>query len=187
MPTRPVLPSVNRREFLATTGSLLAAPAVSGAVISPGASAAPNQPAVAPPPATAKKIPIGVFESVYKDLSLDQMLDTITAIGIEAVEVGTGGYPNSLHCPVAELLADAGKARAWKKKFDDRKVLVGAFSCHGNPVHPDPKKAQHYNEAFRHTVLLAERLEVPVIVGLSGRFSCGHDAQLGHLSLAAGI
>jgi len=168
MSKKPSLPLVSRRKFLATTGSLLAAPAVAGAVPSPVTSAVPAQPAAPSPPAAARKIPIGVFESVYANLSLDQMLDTITAIGIEAVEIGTGGYANSPRCPVAELLADTGKAKAWKKKFEDRNVLVGAFSCHGNPVHPDPKIAQHDDEAFRRTVLLAERLEVPVIVGFSG-------------------
>ena len=168
MSKKPSLPSVSRRKFLATTGSLLAAPAVAGAVPSPVTSAVPAQPAAPSPPAAARKIPIGVFESVYANLSLDQMLDTITAIGIEAVEIGTGGLANSPRCPVAELLADTGKAKAWKKKFEDRNVLVGAFSCHGNPVHPDPKIAQRDDEAFRRTVLLAERLEVPVIVGFSG-------------------
>ena len=168
MSKKPSLPSVSRRKFLATTGSLLAAPAVAGAVSSPVTRAAPAPPVDPAPAATAKKIPIGVFESVYADLSLDQMLDTITALGIEAVEVGTGGYAYSPRCPVAELLADAGKAKAWKKKFEDRNVRVGAFSCHGNPVHPDPKLAQRDAEGFRRSVLLAERLEVPVIVGFSG-------------------
>jgi sugar phosphate isomerase/epimerase len=92
----------------------------------------------------------------------------VTALGLEAMEIGTGGYPNSFHCPVAELLADPAKAKAWKKKFDDHNLRIGAFSCHGNPVHPDPKHAARDAESFQHTVLLAERLEIPVIVGFSG-------------------
>ncbi len=115
-----------------------------------------------------RKIPIGVFDPVYQDLSLEAMLDKITALGLEAVEIGTGGYPSSPHCPVADLLADPAKARAWKKKFEDRNILVATLSCHGNPVHPDPAIAQRDVETFHRTVLLAERLEVPVIVGFSG-------------------
>ncbi|PYV08165.1 MAG: xylose isomerase [Acidobacteria bacterium] len=113
-------------------------------------------------------MPIGVFDPVYKDLSLEAMLDKITALGLEAVEIGTGGYPTSPHCPVADLLADPAKARAWKKKFEDRNILVATLSCHGNPVHPDPAIAQRDVETFHRTALLAERLEVPVIVGFSG-------------------
>jgi len=119
-------------------------------------------------PAMGRKIPIGVFDPVYNDLSLDQMLDTISALGIEAIEIGTGGYPSSPHCPVAELLADSGKLKAWKKKFEDKNIQVATLSCHGNPVHPDESIAQRDAETFRRTVLLAERLGVKVIVGFSG-------------------
>jgi sugar phosphate isomerase/epimerase len=84
------------------------------------------------------------------------------------MEIGTGGFPGSPHCPVDELLADGAKAKAWKKKFTDRGIHVAALSCHGNPLHPDANRAARDAEAFRKTVLLAERLEVPVIVGFSG-------------------
>jgi sugar phosphate isomerase/epimerase len=162
-------PSVSRRRFLATTGSLIAtAPAV-GRGGAPTTSETPAaQPALPAAPDLSRKIPIGVFDPVYNNFSLDEMLDKISALGIEAVEIGTGGYSGTKHCPVAGLLADPAKARAWKKKFEDRKILVGALSCHANPVHPDAKIAARDDESFRNSVLLAERLEVPVIVGFSG-------------------
>ena len=80
-----------------------------------------------------------MFDPVYEKLSLDEMLDKVSALGLEAMEIGTGGYPGTNHCPVADLLADSGKAKAWKKKFEDRNIRVATFSCHGNPVHPDTK------------------------------------------------
>ena len=154
-------PLVSRREFLATTGTLIAAaPAPGEAVrISSGSPAAPT---------SSRKIPIGVFDPVYDDFSLDEMLEKMSALGIEAVEIGTGGYPGTKHCPVADLLADPGQAKAWKKRFENRNIRVGALSCHGNPVHPDAKIAARDDQYFRNSVLLAERLEVPVIVGFSG-------------------
>jgi sugar phosphate isomerase/epimerase len=115
-----------------------------------------------------RKIPIGVFDPVYEKLSLDEMLDRVSSLGLEAMEIGTGGYPGTGHCPIDELLADAGKAKAWKKKFEDRDIHVATLSCHGNPVHPDEKHAARDRESFRKTVLLAERLDVRVIVGFSG-------------------
>jgi len=116
----------------------------------------------------ARKIPIGVFDPVFNHLSLDQMIEKISALGIEAVEMGTGGYPGTPHCPVQELLTDNAKLHAWKKKFEDRNIQVAVLSCHGNPVHPDPKIAERDAEIFRRTVQLAERLGVDVIVGFSG-------------------
>ncbi len=115
-----------------------------------------------------KKIPIGVFDPVYADLSLDAMIDKISGLGLEAVEIGTGGYPGSNHCPVDEFLADPAKAKAWVKKFEDRGIQVATLSCHGNPVHPDPKHAARDDASFRKTVQLAQMIGVKVIVGFAG-------------------
>ena len=119
-------------------------------------------------PSSQRKIPIGVFDPVYDKFSLDEMLDKVSALGLEAMEIGTGGYPGTKHCPVQELLDDPAKAKAWLKKFTDRGIQVATLSCHGNPVHPDEKHAERDRESFRRTVLLAERLGVKVIVGFSG-------------------
>jgi sugar phosphate isomerase/epimerase len=169
MPKQLRRDSVSRRNFLKTTSGLLAAVPVAapGASTSEAGVPAPN-PATAASAGRLRKIPIGVFDPVYNNLTLDEMLDKISALGIEAVEMGTGGYPGTKHCPVKELLDDAAKARAWKKKFEDRNILVATLSCHGNPVHPDPVRAREDDEAFRRTVLLAERLGVQVIVTFSG-------------------
>src|SRR5713101_7018167 len=144
MKKQPKNSGIGRREFLAATSGLLAA-AVPGSealarAANPDASL-PSAPS-AKPAGNLRKIPIGVFDPVYDHLSLDAMLDKVTALGLEAMEIGTGGYPNNHHCPLDELIADRGKAKAWLKKFEDRGIRVATLSCHGNPVHPDPKHAQ---------------------------------------------
>jgi len=165
--------SLDRRQFLAAGGTGLLAAAIPGA--SQLAEAATALPVASSPSHTPqasmgakKKIPIGVFDPVYENLSLDAMLDKVSALGLEAMEIGTGGYPGSNHCPVDELLADPAKAKAWVKKFEDRGLRVATLSCHGNPIHPDAKHAARDAETFRKTVLLAERIGVKVIVGFSG-------------------
>jgi sugar phosphate isomerase/epimerase len=160
----PVSPA--RRNFIAATGSVLA-----GAVAAPRVlSAAAPQPESTSNtrPGSRRKIPIGVFDPAFPDLTLDQLVDKYASLGVEAAEIGTGGYPNNKHCPMPELLADPAKLKAWRKKFDDHNILIGALSCHGNPVHPDRTIAERDRETFRNTVLLAEKLGVKVIVGFSG-------------------
>jgi sugar phosphate isomerase/epimerase len=161
---------LDRRQFLAATGGLLAASLPATANISTVAeSATPSPTPPAPrPTGNLRKIPIGVFDPVYDHLSLDAMLDKVTALGLEAMEIGTGGYPNNRHCPLDDLIADKAKAKAWLKRFEDRGIRVATLSCHGNPVHPDPVHAQKDKDTFHKTVLLAEMLEVKVIVGFSG-------------------
>ena len=158
---------VNRRRFLReTSGGLLAAtlPAATPWVAAPPS----GEPRTAPPAGARKKIPIGVFDPVYEHLSLDEMLDKVAALGLEAMEIGTGGYPNNKHCPLDDLIADPAKARAWRKKFEDQGLRVATLSCHGNPVHPNAQHARKDVDTFRKTVLLAEMLDVKVIVGFSG-------------------
>src|SRR5256885_6128590 len=162
--------AIGRREFLAATSGLLAAAVPGGEMLAHAASSEdPIAGAPAAKPAgTLRKSPIGVFDPVYDHLSLDAMLDKVTALGLEAMESGTGGYPNNRHCPLVDLVNDRGKARAWLKKFEDRGIRVATLSCHGNPIHPDPQHAQKDIDTFRKTVLLAEMLDVKVIVGFSG-------------------
>jgi sugar phosphate isomerase/epimerase len=160
---------VNRRQFLGATGGAVATVAAAAALPTTALELPGNGPASSgDSTGKRKKIPIGVFDPVYQKLSLDEMLEKVSALGLEAMEIGTGGYPGSHHCPVAELLADPAKAKAWKKKFEDRGIRVATFSCHGNPIHPDPKHAAKDAETFRQTILLAEQMDVKVVVGFAG-------------------
>jgi len=166
---------LDRRQFLAAGGTGLLAAAIPGASklagavgeLAPETSAAASRPAQASAGAK-KKIPIGVFDPVYDKLSLDEMLDKVSALGLEAMEIGTGGYPGANHCPLDEIYNDPTKAKTWVKKFEDRGIRVATLSCHGNPVHPDAKHAAKDADTFRKTVQLAERIDVKVIVGFSG-------------------
>lgn len=158
--------AVERRDFLTTAG---------GALLAAALPANPHNDTLRRTAAEAerstgslRKIPIGVFDNVYEHLSLDEMLDKVSALGLEAMEIGTGGHNTTRHCPIDELIADRAKAKAWLKRFEDRNIRVAALSCHGNPLHPDAKLAQKDDDTFRKTVQLAEIVGVKVIVLFSG-------------------
>ena len=110
--------STSRRTFLATSGGLLAAAAMPELRASdPHSRSVQESTLTSSPPGKRSKLLIGVFDPVFADLSLDQMLAKVSGYGLEAMEIGTGGYPNNHHCALDELLADDAKLRAWKKKF----------------------------------------------------------------------
>src|SRR5712671_1786646 len=153
--------AINRREFLTKTATGMAAAV---ALPAAGALGTVSDRSIG----AKKKIPIGVFDPVYEHLSLDEMLDKVSALGLEAMEIGTGGYPHNHHCPLDDLIQDKALAKAWQKKFADKGLRVATLSCHGNPVHPNVPHAQKDIDTFRKTVLLAEMLDVKVIVGFSG-------------------
>ena len=124
-------------------------------------------------------------------MSLDEMLDTVSALGLEAMEIGTGGYPNNPHCALDELRCGHRRRRKHgRKNSRTREFSVATLSCHGNPVHPDAKHAAKDADTFRKTVRLAEILDVKVIVeifGMPGRHADRFAAQLDYLPLAARV
>src|SRR5438874_2246309 len=73
---------MDRRKFLAASGGLLAATVPGGSIMVHAAeSVTSSAPAPNPWPAgSVRKIPIGVFDPVYEHLSLDAMLDKVTAL-----------------------------------------------------------------------------------------------------------
>jgi sugar phosphate isomerase/epimerase len=111
---------------------------------------------------------LGVLTVLYQKLSLDEALDKLAGLGVEAVELGTGNYPGDHHSKPSELLADRSRVEELKKKVAGRGLMISALSQHGNPLHPDESKARAAHETWRRTVELAEALEVPVVNAFSG-------------------
>jgi sugar phosphate isomerase/epimerase len=111
---------------------------------------------------------LGVFTVLFSELDLDPMLDRVAALGLDAVELGTGSYPGRGHCDPDVLLADAGKRRALLGAIEERGLTISALSCHGNPLHPDESFADESHETWRKTARLAVELGVDVVNCFSG-------------------
>jgi sugar phosphate isomerase/epimerase len=111
---------------------------------------------------------IGVFLVLFQNLPFEAALDKAVAAGVTAVEIGSGGYPGSHHCPVDELLGSAEKRTNYLKAIHDRGLILSALSCHYEPLHPDKHLAKESDDIFRKSVCLAEMLDVPAVNVLSG-------------------
>jgi len=102
-------------------------------------------------------VKLGVFTVVFGELPLAAALDRVVALGLDAVEIGTGNYPGDAH-NVPEL----------KREVEARGLEISALSCHGNPLHPDADFAKRSHETFRRTLELANELGVATVMGFSG-------------------
>lgn len=111
---------------------------------------------------------LGVFAVLLQHKPLEEALDIIAEAGVEAVELGSGGYPGSAHCNPEVLLENGDKLRSFQQAFTSRGLTISALSCHGNPLHPRRDIAVQAHESFINTMKLAERLEVGTVVGFSG-------------------
>ena len=110
---------------------------------------------------------VGVFTPLLSQLPLPEVLKKLKANGIGTVELGTGNYPGDAHCKLS-MLKDRTALETFKKTIADEGFSISALSCHGNPLHPDRDVAKSHQETSRKTILLAEKLGVPVVVDFSG-------------------
>lgn len=111
---------------------------------------------------------LGVFTVLFGEKSFEGMLDHVKESELDAVEIGTGGYPGDAHCKIDELLEDEEKRKDYLKAVEDRDLTISAFSCHGNPLTPDESFAKESDEILRKTIKLANLMDVPVVNTFSG-------------------
>jgi sugar phosphate isomerase/epimerase len=111
---------------------------------------------------------LGVFTVLFGKKPFEEMLDYVANLGIEAVEIGTGAYPGNTYCRPDELLESSGKLRAFIEAISRRGLVISALSCHGNPIHPQRKRAEADHRIFTQTLALARRLDVDTVITFSG-------------------
>ena len=110
---------------------------------------------------------VGVLTALFADLSFDQVIEKLKGLGIDTVELGTGNYPGDPHCKLS-MLESKIALKEFKQKLADNGITISALSCHGEPLHPNAAIAKAAQEVNRKTILLAEKLGVPVVADFSG-------------------
>ncbi|MCL2814651.1 MAG: sugar phosphate isomerase/epimerase [Oscillospiraceae bacterium] len=110
---------------------------------------------------------LGVLTVILSE-PVEQALKYLSGLGVQAVELGCGGYPGTKHCDPSLLLADGAKLKDFKNMIADNGMIISALSCHGNPVHPDKALAKSFHDDFEKAVLLAEKLNLDTVITFSG-------------------
>ena len=120
---------------------------------------------------------LGVLTVPLQAMSTEDAFKYLHSLGVQTVELGTGGYTNGNHCNPDVLLADESKIDELKALLKTYDLEISALSCHGNPVHPDKAVAAEYHRVFVNTCKLAQKLGVDTIVTFSG---CPGDSPDSH-------
>lgn len=111
---------------------------------------------------------LGVLTVPLAGMPLRDALKYLHSLGVEAVELGSGGVTNDAHCKPAELLKNPDKIREMKDLLAQYEMEISALSCHGNPVHPNKVQAMADHDVYVQTVELANLLDVRTVVTFSG-------------------
>ncbi len=111
---------------------------------------------------------LGVLTVPLYDLSLEETLQYLHGLGVQAVELGCGGSPGKKHLDPDVYLNHPEKIAEVKELLKKYDIEICALSAHGNGVHPNPEIAAQATKDFENAVLLAEQLDVDTVVTFSG-------------------
>lgn len=111
---------------------------------------------------------VGILTVPFSAYTLEDTVKYLAGLGVQAIELGTGGFTNNCHCNVEELLAAPQKAKELKEFLEGYHIEISALSCHGNPVHPNKEIAARDHKIYEDTLRAAELLGVDTVVTFSG-------------------
>ncbi len=111
---------------------------------------------------------LSVFSVVLGSMPLREACQFLAEQGVDAVEIGCGGYPGTSHCDPKALLGNAEAKKDFFAAVRDSGLEIAALSVHGNPVHPDKEVARFFHEDYVNAVRLAGELGVTRVVTFSG-------------------
>ena len=110
---------------------------------------------------------LGLFTDGLPDMPFEQVLDVACEMGIEVLELGTGGYSCAPHLDMEKLLHSAEARKEYLNAIESRGLKIAALNCSANAIGPGERWASHAPDVM-NTFRLAELLGVEHVVSQSG-------------------
>ena len=108
---------------------------------------------------------LGFVSDSLGGLPFADLMDHAARMGVQGVEVNTGGWSTAPHFDLEAMKKDAGARKAFQKAFTDRGLEVISLNANGNPLHPtDPKQG----ECLKDTIRLAGEMGIKKVCTMSG-------------------
>jgi sugar phosphate isomerase/epimerase len=123
---------------------------------------------------------LGAYTACLHDRPLEDALDVLQAHGLTSVEVNSGGFIPSPHCPVDLLLASEKARSGYLEVYAARGMELTGLNCNGNPLNPLPGVGPKHADDLRRSIELAGLLGVRTVVTMSG--TPGSDPSAGYPS-----
>ncbi|MFM8858470.1 MAG: sugar phosphate isomerase/epimerase family protein [Actinomycetota bacterium] len=112
---------------------------------------------------------LGVYNAILHDRSLPEALKVIKDLGLDGLEVNTGGFLAPVHVPNMEEILTSDAARDdYLAIFDAEGLEILGLNCNGNPLHPNPVIGDAHGADVIRSVKLANRLGQHRVVTMSG-------------------
>jgi DNA-(apurinic or apyrimidinic site) lyase len=111
---------------------------------------------------------IGVLTVALGGEPLEDALKYLSGLGVDAVELGCGGFVGDDHLPREEYLDDDEAQADLLGLVDEHDLRISALATHNNPLHPDDQRAEPAATEIHEAVRLADQLGVDNVNTFSG-------------------
>jgi DNA-(apurinic or apyrimidinic site) lyase len=111
---------------------------------------------------------VGVLTVALGGEPLGDALEYLSGIGVDAVELGCGGFVGDDHLPRGEYLDDEDAQSELLGLVEEHDLRISALATHNNPLHPDEERAERAATELREAVRLADQLGVDNVNTFSG-------------------
>lgn len=85
---------------------------------------------------------LGVYTAILHDRRLEDALDVIASLGLDAAEINAGGFLPPVHIPIDEVIASQAARDDYLPVFADKGIALAGLNANGNPLHPNPVSAR---------------------------------------------
>jgi len=114
-------------------------------------------------------VKLGVYNAILHDRTLPEALAVTKSLGLDGLEINTGGFLPPVHVPnIDEILASDSARDDFLAIFEDAGQEILGLNCNGNPLHPNPAIGTAHAADVVRSVKLANRLGQHRVVTMSG-------------------
>ncbi|MBB2902392.1 sugar phosphate isomerase/epimerase [Kineococcus radiotolerans] len=112
---------------------------------------------------------LGVYDAILHDRPLPEALEVVAGLGLQGIELNSGGFLPAVHIPTYDDILASDTARdEFLGMFEGSGVSIAGLNCNGNPLHPDKVIGDQHAEDVRRSIRLANRLGEHRVVTMSG-------------------
>ncbi|MGB0663446.1 MAG: sugar phosphate isomerase/epimerase family protein [Pontibacterium sp.] len=108
---------------------------------------------------------LGFVSDSLGSQTLEDMLNNAERLGVDGIEVNTGGWSTAPHFDLANMLTNAKARATFEKEFKVRGLEIACLNANGNPLHPTDKKQ---GQCLHDTIRLAGEMGIKKVCTMSG-------------------
>jgi sugar phosphate isomerase/epimerase len=108
---------------------------------------------------------LGFVSDSLGNRSFGDLLDQAVRLGVDGIEVNTGGWSTAPHFDLQKMKSSPEARRAFAKAFADRGLEIICLNANGNPLHPTD---QAQGECLKDTIRIAGEMGITKVCTMSG-------------------